>query len=307
MSQPRRGKKAPRHCRSGTAAPLRCAHARRRRRPLDLRRGGRPRRRHPGAVPARRTGQRRAARHRALFDPNRFRALLLDQRGSRPQPSAPVARGQHDAASRRRPRAHPRAFRYRALVPRRRLVGLDARARLRRAHPAPRAGARAARGLPRHARGGRTGPSSTVRRFSAPISTPISSAICPSPSAPIRSPPTLPASPIPIRRCRAAPRASGTPTSAALGADAGQAAARRRAADGGPPAADADHGSALHPQRLLPRAGPAPARSREAQGHPRPHRAGPLRSLVPAQERLCAAPRRGPTAVWRSSKVPATT
>ena len=70
--------------------------------------------------------------HRRFFDPAFWRIVLYDQRGAgRSTPVADVDR-QHDAASGRRPRAPARAPRHRALAAVRRLVGLDAGARLRR-------------------------------------------------------------------------------------------------------------------------------------------------------------------------------
>ena len=54
------------------------------------------------------------------------------------------------------------------------------------------------------------------------------------------------------------------------------------------PARDAVHGSALFPERLFHETGPASGGSRQARGHSRHHRAGPLRPAVSALDLACA-------------------
>ena len=123
-------------------------HARRRRRQPrllgDLRqsrrqaRARRPRRARVGL---------RHGRTGGYFDPDRYRIVLFDQRGcgrSTPHASDPAHRHerQHDRAPGRRHGAPARAPRHRALAALRRLVGLDADPRLRRAAPRARVGDR---------------------------------------------------------------------------------------------------------------------------------------------------------------------
>ena len=103
----------------------------------------------PHRVPARRPGRRLPAAPPPLLRPGvlahrarrpaRRRALDADRR----------ARRQHDLAPRRRPRAAALAPRHRALGAVRRLVGIDARARLRRVVSRALHRPRAARHLPR--------------------------------------------------------------------------------------------------------------------------------------------------------------
>ena len=81
-----------------------------------------------------------SAEQRRFFDPAAYRIVLFDQRGcgrSTPQRRRPGhrPRGQHDVAPGRRHRAAARPPRDRALAGVRHLLGRDARARLRRAHP----------------------------------------------------------------------------------------------------------------------------------------------------------------------------
>ena len=68
---------------------------------------------------------------------------------------------------------------------------------------------------------------------------------------------------------------------------------------------DAVHGSALFPERLLHETGPAARRSRQARRHSRHHRAGPLRSAVPAGDVACACRGVARTPKFASSKAPA--
>ena len=81
---------------------------------------------------------------RRYHDPRAYRIVLFDQRGCGRSTPACLARGQHHLASRRRHRAPARASRRRTLAGVRRLMGLDARARLRRDLPRARHRARAA-------------------------------------------------------------------------------------------------------------------------------------------------------------------
>ena len=102
-------------------------------------------------VPARRSGRRLPAASSPLFRPGvlAHRALRPARRGA--LDAVRRARRQHDAASRRRPRAAAPASRHRALAALRRLVGLDAGARLCRGASGALPRARAARDLPRAA------------------------------------------------------------------------------------------------------------------------------------------------------------
>ena len=84
---------------------------------------------------------------RRFFDPRRYRIVLFDQRGcGRSRPHASLGR-QHDLAPGRGHGSAAQAPRHRALAGVRRLVGLDAGARLRADAPEARHRARAARHL----------------------------------------------------------------------------------------------------------------------------------------------------------------
>ena len=85
---------------------------------------------------------------RRFFDPKRYRIVLFDQRGcGKSTPHASLER-QHHLGPRRRHREAARAPRHRPLAGVRRLVGLDARARLRADASRARHRARPARHLP---------------------------------------------------------------------------------------------------------------------------------------------------------------
>ena len=223
--------------------------------------------------------------HRALFDPKRFHAILFDQRGARAQPSVSVARGQHDAAPHRRHRTHPRASRHRALARRRRLVGLDARARLRTNTPRPRDwGSCCARSFSAQPRRSQWAFVDGPKLFRPDLYADFVGYAARSPSAPIRWPPTLP--PRRSRSGGAGPRCAhlGRLRARASELTPGQSGCARGEPPTEAPAADAVHRRALHPQRFLPRARSAAARSRESS------RASPATSCRAATI-SCARPR----------------
>ncbi len=145
--------------------------SRRRRRPRDLLGGMRQSRRQAGRVPARRAGRRAATRRRGASSiPARYRIFLFDQRGcgrSRPHASLEHNTTWDLVADIERLRDDVRR---RALAGVRRLLGLDARPRLRRGAPGSRERARAARHLP--AAQARTGLVLPGRRF-VPVSRPL--------------------------------------------------------------------------------------------------------------------------------------
>ena len=93
--------------------------------------------------------------HRRLFDPERFHAVLFDQRGA--GRSRPKGRREDNttATPDRGHGADPRKIRLRALDGGRRLLGRDAGAGLCAGPSGARHRHRAARDLPRHARGNR--------------------------------------------------------------------------------------------------------------------------------------------------------
>ena len=87
--------------------------------------------RQAGGVPAWRAGRRHLAQAiGALFDPKLYDVILFDQRGCGKSTPQCLAGGQHDLASRRRHRAAARDGRLRHMAGVRRLLGLDAGARL---------------------------------------------------------------------------------------------------------------------------------------------------------------------------------
>ena len=219
--------------------------------------------------------------HRALFDPKRIHALLFDQRGAGRSHPYLSLQANTTAASRCRHRAHPRAFCYRALARRRRLVGLDLGARLRRGAPGARDGARAACRVSRHARGGPLGvrrrpeavPPRSLRRFRRASARGRAG----------RSASGLSRPPRRSRSGRARPRRAhlGRVRARAL-----QACARRRRGSSGPRTR-----GACRRRRSSRRTTSATtsscgrdncSRCRPAQRHSRRHRARALRSLVPA-------------------------
>ena len=105
---------------------------------------------------------------RRYHDPRAYRIVLFDQRGCGRSHAACLARGQHHLASGRRHRAAARASRHRALAGVRRLVGLDAGARLRRDASRARHRAGAARHLHAAARRSSTGSTRTAAAGSSP-------------------------------------------------------------------------------------------------------------------------------------------
>ncbi len=107
---------------------------------------------------------------RRMFDPDRYRAVLFDQRGcgrSRPHASDPATRpgAQHHRPPGGRHGAAARAPRHRPLAGHRRLVGDHARPRLRRALPAPRLGDHASARSARRAARNSTGSTAASARF----------------------------------------------------------------------------------------------------------------------------------------------
>ena len=120
------------------------------------------------------------ARMRRFFDPRRYRIVLFDQRGCGQSTPHAEPRRQHHLGPRRRHRAAARAPRHRALAGVRRLLGLDARARLRadasrRASPSwccaasSCCGARSSSGSTRAARARRRCSPTCGRQYVAPI------------------------------------------------------------------------------------------------------------------------------------------
>ena len=174
-----------------------------RRRPRDLRRKRRPRRRHSRGLSAWRARQRLPAR-----SPPAVRSRTLPRRAvrsarRRPQPPQGPPRGQHAAASDRGHGDDPREIRLRALDDRRRLLGRDAGAGLCAGASRPRQRHRAARDLPRHPRRNSKARFSTRCRASIPVSATISSSCCRRRNARSRSMPIGAAFSIPIPPCTA--------------------------------------------------------------------------------------------------------
>ena len=136
-------------------APTLCAAdigaARRRRRPRYLCREHRPPRRHSRGLSAWRARQRLPARSSPAVRPRAFSCGPVRPARRRPQPPQGTARGQHTAASDRGHGDDPRKIRLRSLDDRRRLLGRDAGAGLCAGPSRPRHRHRAARHLPRHA------------------------------------------------------------------------------------------------------------------------------------------------------------
>ena len=117
--------------------------------------------------------------HRRLFDPERFHAVLFDQRGA--GRSRPKGRREDNttAASDRGHGDDPRKIRLRALDGGRRLLGRDAGAGLCAGPSRARQRHRAARDLSRHPRGTRKRLSQRRCRASIRASTRISSSVLP--------------------------------------------------------------------------------------------------------------------------------
>ena len=150
------------------AAPPRAP--RRRRRPRDLLGGMRQSRRQAGRVPAWRAGRRLRREGAAFLRPGALSHLPVRPARLRTQSPARKPRAQHDLGPRRRHRAAAHDVRRRALAGIRRLLGLDARPRLRRGAPGSRERTRVARHLPAaQARAGLVLPG---RRF-LPVSRPL--------------------------------------------------------------------------------------------------------------------------------------
>ena len=101
-------------------------------------------------------------KHRRLFDPKLYDVILFDQRGCGKSTPHAEPRGQHDLASGRRHRAAARDGRLRQMAGVRRLLGLDAGARLCRNASGARQRTRRARHL--HADQGRARLVLSVRR-----------------------------------------------------------------------------------------------------------------------------------------------
>ena len=120
----------------------------RRRRPRDLLGGMRQSRRQAGGIPARRAGRRLRCESAAFLRPGALSHRAVRPARLRPQPPACEPREQHDLGPRRRHRAAAHDAGHRALAGVRRLVGLDARPRLRRGAPGTRERAGPARHLP---------------------------------------------------------------------------------------------------------------------------------------------------------------
>ncbi len=104
--------------------------------------------RQAGRVPARRAGRRLRREGAALLRPGALSHLPVRPARLRPQPPAREPRAQHDLGPRRRHRAAAHDARHRALAGVRRLLGLDARPRLRRGAPGSRERTGPARHLP---------------------------------------------------------------------------------------------------------------------------------------------------------------
>ena len=121
---------------------------RRRRRPRDLLGGMRQSRGQAGRVPARRAGRGLRREGATLLRPDALSNLPVRPARLRPQPPARKPRSQHDLGPRRRHRATAHDVRRRALAGVRRLLGLDARPRLRADAPGSRERARPARHIP---------------------------------------------------------------------------------------------------------------------------------------------------------------
>ena len=151
--------------------------------------------------------------HRRFYDPAFWNIVLYDQRGAgRSTPAAALADNTTPASGRRhRTPAHGTGDR--ALAGLRRIVGLDAGARLRAGAPRSRAGTGAARHLPRHRRPRSTG-SCTACAISSPRRGARSWKRCRRASATICWATTIAGSPTAIRRCICRQRARGTATKA---------------------------------------------------------------------------------------------
>ena len=282
---------ADRHCRP--AAPIRCAHARRRRRPLAVRRGSRPPRRHPGAVPARRAGQRRPARCTGGCSmPRASTRLLFDQRGagrSHPYLSLAANTTQHLVADIEAIREHFGIERW--------LVvggswGSTLASPMPRRYPRARHRAGAARDLSRHARRRSNGPSSRGRSCSARISLPTSSGLLPEAERadPLAAYLRRLADPDPAVQAPAAQTWSAyeRALSELAPAQTRLSASVRQRGERLPPTPIIEahyirNDFFLEPGQLLRDAQPA-------EGHSRRHRAGALRPPVPAEDRLRAEP-----------------
>ena len=189
--------------------------ARCRRRPRDLCRKRRPRRRHSRGLSAWRARQRLPARSPPAVRSRTLPRHAVRPARRRPQPPQGPARGQHAAAPDRGHGDDPRKIRLRALDGGRRLLGRDAGAGLCAGPSRARQRHRAARDVSRHPRGNRKRFSRRRCRGFYPGAAPrISSACCRRTSALSRSMPTSAASSIPIPPCTARRRGPGARPSA---------------------------------------------------------------------------------------------
>ena len=221
------------------------------------------------------------AKVRRFFDPEKYRIVLFDQRGCGKSTPYASARGEHDVGPRRRHREAPRAPRDRALAGLRRVVGQDARPRLRRDAPRARHRARPARDLPPAQEGDRLVlPGRRVDPFPGRVGA-LPQATSPRPSAATSSPRTTGAS---RATTRGPPR--GGEDLERLGRRDVEAPSRRvvrGSLRGGRvrPRLRAHRVPLLREPRFLLGRRPAPARRRKDPPHPGRHRPGTLRRRLP--------------------------
>ncbi len=185
--------------------------ARRRRRPRDLCRKRRPRRRHSRGLSAWRARQRLPARPSPAVRSRALPRRAVRPARRRPQPPQGPPRRQYAAASDRGHGSDPREIRLRALDGRRRLLGRDAGAGLCAGASRPRHRHRAARDLSRHAAAKSKADFSTRCRASIPASSDdFLERAAGGANARSRSRPISAAFSIPIPTCTARPRGPGT-------------------------------------------------------------------------------------------------